>query len=121
MPFVSTISKNKVAEQYNTIKLLEKSCKSCKLFVRREPEYTIIYSIHNPDSRIQDSMVAISKYGKTYAMRTPENLSMEGFGIFEFVLRDLETDEEIVVFSRKDYDAVKAYLRDKENKVIMYV
>jgi len=119
MPLVSVISKEEICKQHGMIGMLMIKCKSCKLFERKEAERSWIYTVSNPIHPKYDTMVAISKYGKKYAMLTPEDLTEEEMIVFAYVLDDAEPDEEIVVFTQRDYDAVKKYLRDKKNKVTL--
>lgn len=118
MPISLTISKKEVVNQYEIIKMLEEKCKTCRMFVEKEADSTFIYSISNPIAPKYLAMVAISKYGKTYAMLTPDNLNQEDLLIFESVLRSADPDEEIVVFTERDYNAVKKYLYNKKCEVI---
>ena len=120
MPMASISSKKEVNRQYHLIQILEEKCKLWKLFAGKEAETTFIYSVCNPIPPKYDTMVAISKYGKTYAMLTPNDLTQEELVIFEFALREIDSDEEIVVFSRRDYNAAKKYLYGKKNKVSLY-
>ena len=119
MPMSLTISKKEVIKQYELIKMLEEKCKTCRMLVGKEAEATVIYSISNPIAPKYDAMVAISKYDKIHAMLTPADLSEEELLIFEYALRGAEPDEEIIVFTKREYKAVKKYLYDKKNKVIL--
>ena len=119
MPFVSIIQKEEICKQHGLIGSLMIKCKSCKFFARKEVDLTWIYAVSNPVHPKVDTMVAISKYGKKYAMLTPEDLNEKEMIVFDFVLQEIEPEEEIVVFTQRDYDAVKKYLRDKKNKVTL--
>jgi hypothetical protein len=99
--------------------MLMLKCKESKLFARKDAEQTFIYSVSNPIPTRYDMMIAISKYGKKYAMLTPEDLTEKELMVFEFVLRDVDLDEEIVVFTKREYDAVKKYLYGKKIKVTL--
>ena len=119
MPMSSMISKEEVCKQYGLLGMLEIKCKRSKLFAKKEAEQTFIYSIFNPIPPKYSMMAAISKYGKKYAILTPEDLTEKELVIFEFVLREADPDDEFVVFSKRDYHAAKKYLYDKKNKVTL--
>lgn len=116
MPMVSVIPKEEICKQHGLIGMLMIKCKN---FTRKEAEQSWIYAVTNPIYPKFDTMVAISKYGKKYAMLTPEDLTEKEMIVFDYVLNEIEPGEEIVVFTRRDYNAVKKYLRDKKNKVIL--
>lgn len=119
MPMVSIISKEEICKQHALLGMLMLKCKSCKLFAGKDAEQTFIYSVSNPIPPRYDMMIAVSKYGKRYAMCTPEDLTEKELVVFEFILRDADPDEEIVVFTKRDYHAVKKYLYGNKNKVTL--
>jgi len=119
MPLVSINPKKEIISYYELIQMLEKKCESCKLFAGKEAENTFIYSVSNPIHPKFDTSVAVSKYGKIYAMCTPEDLTEKELVVFEFILRDADPDEEIVVFTKRDYHAVKKYMYGNKNKVTL--
>ena len=119
MPLVSIISKEEICKQHGLIGMLMIKCKSCKFFERKEAEQSWIYAVSNPIHPKFDTMVAISKYGKRYAMLTPEDLTEKEMIVFDYVMNEVDPDDEIIVFTQRDYNAVKKYLRDKKNKVTL--
>ena len=119
MPMVSIISKEEICKQHDLLGMLMLKCKMCKPFAGKDAEQTFIYSVSNPIPPKYDMMIAVSKYGKKYAMLTPEDLTEKELVVFEFILRDADPDEEIVVFTKREYNAVKKYLYDKKNKVTL--
>ena len=119
MPIASISSKEEVVSHYELIQKLEEKCKCCKLFKGKDAEQTWIYTVSNPIPRKYTTKVAISKYGKKYAMLTPEALTEEDLVIFEFVFRETDPEDEIVVFSKRDYHAAKKYLYDMKNKITL--
>lgn len=118
--FVSMHLKSEIVEQYETIKTLEEKCKSCKLFGGREPDATFMYLLSEPIRPKIDAIVAISQYGETYAIYSPEYLNWDEMMIFSVALNDIDLHEEIVVFTQRDYDAANKYLRGRKNKIILY-
>ena len=119
MPLASTISKEEICKQHGLIGMLMIKCKSCKLFAGKEAEQTFIHSVSNPIPPKYNMMAAISKYGKKYAVLTPEDLTEKELVIFEFILREADPDDEFVVFTRREYNAAKKYLYGKKNKIIL--
>lgn len=52
-------------------------------------------------------MVAIAAYGEhIYAIYAPEYLTQEQYVVFEFLMRDVEPQDKLVVFSKESYDAI---------------
>ena len=120
MPLVSIIPKEEICKQHELIGMLMIKCKSCKFFARRKAEQTWIYAVANPIHPQYDTMVAISKYGEKYAILAPEDLTEKELIVFDYLMNEIGHNDEIVVFSQRDYDAVKKYLRDKKNKVMLF-
>ena len=118
MPIVSTVSKQQVEVQYNTMEKLMQQCETCNILKSKTAEEVVCYYICS-DYNTEDgpAMVAIASFGNIHAMMTPDYVTEKQLVVFEFVLRNLEPHEEIVVFSKKDYDAVKYYKRQRKNKV----
>ena len=120
MPLVSISFKEEIVGQYELLQTLEEKCKKSIFFAKgKESDKTFIYSVSNPIPPKYNTMVAISQYGKRYAMLTPEDLTEKDLVVFEFILRDADPDEEIVVFTKRDYHAVKKYLYGNKNKVTL--
>ena len=115
MSFVLKDLKEHIAEEYITLERLESKCNSCRFFKGRNAEETFIYVVYEPDT-----MVGISRYGKKYAMLTPDSLTEEELIVFAYVLEEMGPDEEIVVFTKRDYNAVLKYLRGKKNTVTLF-
>ena len=120
MPLVSISFKEEIVGQYELLQTIEEKCKKSIFFAKgKESDKTFIYSVSIPIPPKCNTMVAISQYGKRYAMLTPEDLTEKELVVFEFVLQDVEPDAEIIVFSRRDYSAVKKYLCGKKNVVLL--
>lgn len=110
MAMVSTTSKKHVDKQQEAFKILESGLDKKKI----EEEY--IFELDNRYSTDAGAaMVAIAKLkDDTYALYAPEYLNEKQLVVFEFLLRNADENDHILVFSQRDYDAVKKYTYDKE-------
>lgn len=118
MPLISTVSKERVEVQYKAMEKLLWKCEECSCLKGKTAEEVWCYWVCS-DYSTEDgpAMVAIAKFGNVYAMRTPDYLTEKQLVVFEFVLRDAAPQDEVVVFSQRDYDAVQKYKYSKKNKV----
>ena len=108
MPIISYTPKKRVEAQHNAIRMLQEKCDSCNLFCNRECKEIFIYSVCG-DYITDDgeAMVAIAAYGEhIYAIYAPEYLTQEQYVVFEFLMRDVEPQDKLVVFSKESYDAI---------------
>lgn len=119
MPMVSTTSKKHFDRYKNLFEILE--IQIAPLLKGKEPEREFIYELHDSNYSTDDgpAMIAIAKIGDLHAMCIPDYLTDEQLVIFEFVLRDADSNDHIVVFSQRDYDAANKYLYGKKVDVKM--
>ena len=113
MPFVSTTTKKRVqVYQYAFVRL---ETVIAPLLDGKEPDSEFIYEL---DSRYSTddgpAMIAVARIGDRHALYAPEYLTEKQLVIFEFFLRDADSNDHLVVFSQRDYDAVKKYLYGKD-------
>ena len=123
MPFTSFTTKKHIESQYDAIKKLEEKCESCKLFRDKTAESIYIFSVKG-DYETDDgpAMLSIAIYPhNTYAIYAPEYLTDKQLVAFEFLLREVEPKDKIIVFSQRSYDAVKKYSYDKPVNVELCV
>ena len=122
MPLVSTTSQKQIEAEYNAIKKLQEKCKSCKAFRGKVAKSTFIYLVHGYKTDDGPAMLAIANYeDNNHAIYTPAYLTEEQLVIFEFLLRDVDKNDKITVFSRRSYDAVKKYSYGKPVNVKLHV
>lgn len=123
MPIISYTSKKDVERHYETISKLKEKCKACELLRGKIPVSMYIYEVCK-DHVTNDgpAMLAIAPYGdSTYAIYAPEYLTDEQFVVFEFLLRDAEPNDVLIVFSKESYDAVQKYSYGKPLNVQLCV
>ena len=118
MPIISTVTQKQVKAQHEAMEKLLWKCEESNLFKKSVEQVWCYYVCGDYVTDDGPAMVAIAKFGNVYAMRTPEYLTEKQLVVFEFVLRDAEPQDEIVVFSKKDYDAVMKYKYNKEIKKV---
>lgn len=81
----------------------------------KEPEEEYIYELdsrHSADGG--PAMLAVAIIGDSHAVYAPKYLTEEQLVIFEHFLREADSNDHLIVFSQRDYEAVKKYLRGKE-------
>ncbi len=122
MPIIGTISKKNIEAEYNTIKELQEKCESCKLFKKKTADDVFIYTVHS-DYITKDgyAMVAIARYGDTYAIHPPKYLTGEQWCVLEFLLRNVEPKEKLVVFSQETFENLEKYSYGRQLDVQLYV
>lgn len=123
MPLISTTLKKQIETQYNAISKLQEKCESCDQFRGKVAKSIYIYEVCT-DYRTSDgpAMLAIADYGdNNYAIHTPDYLTDEQLTVFEFLLRDVDNNDKLVVFSQRSYDAVKKYSYGKLVSVKLHV
>ena len=112
MPFVSTTPKKRVKTYQDAFNRLESLISH---LLGKEPEEEYIYEL---DSRYSTddgpAMLAVAIIGDSHAVYAPKYLTEEQLVIFEFFLRKADSNDHLIVFSQRDYEAVKKYLRGKE-------
>ena len=113
------VSKKKFNIYKNLFETLE--TRIAPLLNGKEPDDEYIFEFQDSSYSTDDdpAMVAMAYIGNVYAICTPDYLTDEQLAIFEEILWDVESDNHIVVFSQRDYDAVKKYLCGKEVDVKM--
>ena len=114
MPVISTKNKQQIQREYNAIAELKRKCESCKRFLGKEAELEYIYYICNEyTTENGPALLAVADFGdKNYAIYDPEYLTDKQLVVFEFLLRDIEDNDRIVVFSKRGYNAIKKYNRN---------
>ncbi len=123
MPFILTTSKKGIEEQNQAIAKLQEKCESCKWFKGNVAQDIFIYLAYE-DYTTEDgsAMLAIADFGNNdYAIYMPDYLTDEQLAVFEFLLRDVDDKDKLVVFSQRSYDAVKKYSHGKPVNVKLYV
>lgn len=124
MPIISHTPKKLVEAKHDAIVKLQEKCNSCKLLYKREVKDIFIYSVCRDYSTDDGpAMVAIAQYDEdTYAIYAPEYLTQEQYVVFEFLMRDVEPQDKLVVFSKESYDVImKNNYSKKPINVQMYV
>ena len=113
MSYVSTIPKKNVKFYQDVLDRLDSLI--APLLNGAEPEDEFLYKL---DSRYSTSdgpaMIAVAHIGDKCALYAPEYLSENQLVIFEYLLRDVDSNDHLVVFSQRDYDVVQKYLYGKE-------
>lgn len=113
MPLVSTTTKKRINLYQDAFERLESL--SALLLNGNEPENEFIFELdHRYSTDDGPAMIAVAKIADYHALYAPEYLSEKQLVIFEFFLREADSNDHLVVFSQRDYDAVKKYLYDKE-------
>ena len=122
MPMLSLVSKKQLELQLNSLLELEKKCVEHKIFKETEEANFYTFSIlRDYTTESGHAMLAVANSNNVYAIHTPEYLTEKQMAVFEFLLRDAEPHEKIIVFSQKSYDAVKKYSYGKSLNVTLYV
>lgn len=110
MPMIRTIPKKNVEAEYNTINELQEKCESCKLFKKKTADSVFIYSILKEYSTENgDALIAVARYGHTYAIHSPKYLTGKQWTVLEFFLRDVEPKDKLVVFSQEIFENLGRY------------
>lgn len=122
MPMIGTIPKKSIEAEYNTIKELQEKCESCKLFKKKTADDVFIYTVHS-DYTTEDgaAMVAIARYGDTYAIHPPKYLTGKQWTVLEFLLRDVEPKDKLVFFSQETFENLGKYSYGKQLNVQLCV
>lgn len=120
---ISTTSKKSIESQYNAITKLQEKCESCNAFRGQTAKKIWLYSICGEYSTEEgQAMLAIAEYEKnTYAIYAPEYLTEKQFVVIEFLLREVEPEDKIVVFSQETYNALGKYSYGKPMNVQLCV
>ena len=112
MPFVSTTPKKRVKTYQDAFNRLESLIDH---LLGKEPEEEYIYEL---DSRYSTddgpAMIAVAIIGDSHAVYAPKYLTDKQLVIFEHFLRKADSNDHLIVFSQRDYEAVKKYLYSKE-------
>lgn len=114
MPIVSYVPRQVIESEHDTVTKLMEKCKSCDLLKDLKPKLVAAMSIsdYNNEKNGLPAMIAIAQYpskGIT-AIYEPEWLAKNQMAVIYYFVRDnLESIEEIVVFSKRAYNAIKSY------------
>lgn len=106
MPIVGTSSSETIEAQYNTINELKQKCESCKLFNGKPADSVYVYTVLLGDYDTEDgpAMIAIARYGDTYAILPPKYLTGDQWSVLEYWLRDyVEPGDKLVFFSQETF------------------
>ena len=115
MPFVSTVHKDRVAMQLKEMERLQWRCEESIFLKGQVAEEIFCYFVcRDYESADGPAMLAIAKFGDVYAMSTPSYLKDDQLVVFEFILRDIEPHETVIVFNKRDYDAAEKYAYGKK-------
>ena len=122
MPFIAKTSKEEIELQSTIIAKLEEKCASCTKLLEESVDsiwtYSVVVGYRTDDG---PAIVAIAKYGNIYAIYEPEYLTEEQLVVYEFLIRDVESKDRLIVFSKRGYDAIKKYDYNKRVNVELYV
>ena len=113
MALTSVISKQQLKMHLDALKTLEQKIAYYYGDVEVEDERIFKLIDYNLNSN-QALIVALATIGDETALYSPEWLTEKELVIYSYLLRCADSDDHIVVFSQKDYDAVKQYLYGKE-------
>ena len=124
MPFCRTALRSKIEEEYRLIQELKDKCLNIDFLQGVSPDEEYVYEVHYMTDK-ELAILAVAQYNNchTYAVNTSENVTEEELEVFEFFIKDvkkyLEPDDQILVFSKKSYDAVKKYNYGRPVNVIL--
>ena len=106
--FLPTLSKKFLKKQLEQLELLKQRCLNCFYFRNRIPDE--IYS-YTPEYNYSDmpEMIAICRYGNTYAVASASYLSDKQLTIYKDFLKEVKEKDKIVVFSIRDYTSIKKF------------
>lgn len=121
MPSIITANQKEIKLQQKAMEELMSKCEENNLFKGKPAEEVLCYYYVLGYNYTDDGapIVAIAKFENVYAMRAPECLTEEQLEVFKFALQDVQPQNEIVVFSQRDYDAVMKYKYNKAIKVTL--
>lgn len=115
MPMVSTVNKKRVEMQFKEMERLQWKCEESIFLKGKVAEEIFCYFVCGDyESEDGPALITIAKFGDVYAMSTPLYLKDEQMVIFEFVLRDVEPHETVIVFNKRDYEAAEKYAYGKK-------
>lgn len=122
MPIISTIPKENIDFCCEIFKELQKKCDSCEIFEGKKVDKIFIYKLASDYFTVSGpAMVGIAKYGNIYAINAPKYLSGEQWHILEFLARDTEPEDQLVVFSEEVFNNLKKYSCGESLNVILCV
>lgn len=102
MPIIGTIPKKDIDSKYETIQELLEKCESCEMFKGQTPSQVVIYTIYKEyTTKDGEAMIAIAKYGNTYAIHPAKYLQGKQWKVLSFLLNDMEDYNEVAVFSEE--------------------
>ena len=123
MPIIGTTPKKSIEAQYKVINELQEKCRSCLLFDKKTADNICIYTVHSSEYTTEDgaAMIAIAKYGDTYAIHPPEYLTGKQWTVLEFFLRDIKRTDKLVVFAQETFENLGKYSHGKSLNVQLCV
>ena len=123
MPMITITLKERIELQYSVISRLEEKCSSCELLREKVAKQTCTYEAYRNHTNDKDTvMIAIATYeDNIYAIYVPEHFNEKQMRVFEFLLRDIEPENTVIVFTEESYNAVKKYSCGKPINVKLYV
>ena len=111
MPLISRVPRELLKRQMELLEKLEAKCADCEELKGVKPDQECIQFVHDRHYA-GPTMIAYAQYTecKTYAVYMPDELSEERLGdcyyFLDLVTKYAEKDEQIIVFSQRDYDAM---------------
>ena len=109
---------NEILEEYDAIKQLKQKCSSIEGFREKTADKIIIYAVETSYvTKAGKEILAIAQYGNIYAIYSPEYLTDEDLIIFQSLLDDVEDEDHLVVFRKRDYDAINKYFKGRNEKI----
>ncbi|MCI8655748.1 MAG: hypothetical protein HFJ48_07850 [Clostridia bacterium] len=122
MPIIGAVPKKNVEAQYEMLKELQQKCDSCKLFKGKEADNIFVYIIRSEYATNDGpAMLAIARYGDTYAIHPPKYLAGEQWVVLEFLLDNADSTDELLVFSSETFRNIEKYCYDKKLNVKLYI
>lgn len=110
MPMSSTISKQAIQDNAKLFEDLSTACAYSKALEGLKPDEEFIYNIYGHGMCGTDNTkAAIARYGNIHAVMTPKDLTDEQMVVFEFIIRDMTGDDEVLVFTDRDFEFAKKY------------
>ena len=120
MPMVGVIPKEDIDRKYETVNELMEKCESCDELKGRKPDDVFIYTIYKEYTTSEgEAMIAVAKYGETYAIHPPKYLKEKQWKILSYFKNDLEKNDRVIVFSEEVKEKLAGYGR--KHNVQLYI
>lgn len=121
MPLREIIPKKIIDSELKTIEELQVKCNHCKLLNNKKVDDIYIYKIcEEYITEDGDAMIAVAKYGTTYAVHLPKYLKDNQLVVLNLFMSELDlTTDTLVVFSEYVLSKVTNYMYGKKIKVCL--